>query len=257
MDLQLKNKIALVAGSSRGIGRSIAEALLREGCRVCVTGRDNASLKSASDALIQAWTADNVNAIAGDLTDSVVIHEALMAVANRWGAIDILVANLGSGSGKPGWQQDEAEWERIFRLNFFGGVRLAQAVIPQMKQSGGSIVFISSIVGVEATAAPLPYSAAKAALLNYSKNLARILAPDSIRVNSIAPGNILFPGGTWETHLANRREAVEQYIANEVPVKRFGTPDEIGSLAAYLCSPVSSFATGGCYIMDGGQTRRI
>ena len=257
MDLQISGKTALVAGSSRGIGRAIAEALLAEGCRVCLTGRDGDSLEAAREALARAHGAGRLHAIAGDFTDAAVIESAFREVIERWGGIDILVANLGTGSGKPGWQQDEAEWERLFRLNFFGSVRLAQAAIPHLKGRGGSILFVSSIVGVEATPAPLPYSAAKAALLNYSKNLSRIVAPDGIRVNSIAPGNILFPGGSWEKHLANRREAVEQYIAAEVPEKRFGAPEEIASLAAYLCSPVSGFATGGCYIMDGGQTRRI
>ncbi len=257
MDLQLKNKVALVAGSSRGIGRSIAEALLCEGCRVCVTGRNEADLDSTASALRHRWHADNVYAIAGDLTDLAVIEQVLGALTSQWGAIDCLVANVGTGSGKPGWEQEDSEWERLFRLNFLGSVRLAQAAIPEMRRNGGSILFISSIVGVEATAAPLPYSAAKAALLNYSKNLARMVAQDGIRVNSIAPGNVLFPGGTWERHLANRREAVEEYIATEVPVKRFGRPEEVASLAVYLCSGVSGFVTGGCYIVDGGQTRRI
>jgi 3-oxoacyl-[acyl-carrier protein] reductase len=123
--------------------------------------------------------------------------------------------------------------------------------------NGGSIVFISSIVGVEATPAPLPYSAAKAALLNYSKNLSRAVADKKIRVNSIAPGNILFPGGSWEKHLAARRASVEELIAKEVPQKRFGTPEEIAALATFLCSDVSGFATGACYVMDGGQTRSL
>jgi 3-oxoacyl-[acyl-carrier protein] reductase len=256
MDLQLSDQVAVVAGSSRGIGRAIAEALLREGCRVCITGRDEAVLRATTEALTREFN-ERVHSIAGDFADAAVIEQALGAVGGRWGALDILVANLGTGSGKPGWQQDESEWERLFRLNFFGSVRLAQAAISHMKPKGGAIVFISSIVGVEATPAPLPYSAAKAALLNYSKNLARLVAQDGIRVNSIAPGNILFPGGSWEKHLANRREAVDQYIAAEVPQKRFGAPQEIAALTAYLCSPVSGFATGGCYIMDGGQTRSI
>ncbi len=123
--------------------------------------------------------------------------------------------------------------------------------------NGGSIVFISSIAGMEAAGAPLPYSAAKAALLNYSKNLARAVADRKIRVNSIAPGNILFPGGSWEKHLAKNPAGVEAFIAKEVPQQRFGTPEEIAALAAFLCSGISAFATGACYVMDGGQTRTI
>jgi len=174
----------------------------------------------------------------------------------NWGDPDILVANLGTGRGKPGWRLDQEEWLRLFSHNFFGSVRLAQSAIPRMQARGGSILFVASIAAVEASPAPLPYSSAKAALVNYSKNLSRILAADNIRVNCIAPGNILFPGGSWEKHLSNRREEIEQYIAAEVPQKRFGTPEEVAELAGFLVSPVSSFATGGCYILDGGQTRR-
>jgi 3-oxoacyl-[acyl-carrier protein] reductase len=256
MDLQLTNRVALVAGSSRGIGKAIASALLREGCRVCITGRDSAALDAASQEL-RASSGDRVLAIAGDLTDKSVIDAALNSVQEKWAPPDILVANLGSGSGKPGWQLDEDEWQRLFNLNFFGSVRLAQAVIPKMESGGGNILFIASIVAVEATQAPLPYSSAKAALVNYSKNLSRVLARENIRVNCIAPGNILFPGGSWERHLEARREQIDHYIATEVPQKRFGTPEEIAEFAAYLVSPVSGFATGGCYIMDGGQTRTI
>jgi len=119
------------------------------------------------------------------------------------------------------------------------------------------VLFISSIVAVEATAAPLPYSAAKAALNNYAKNLARAFGAQKVRVNTIAPGNILFAGGSWERHLANRREAVEAMLKAEVPQGRFGTVEEIASLACYLCSPLAGFATGSCYVMDGGQTRSL
>ncbi len=93
--------------------------------------------------------------------------------------------------------------------------------------------------------------------MNYSKNLSRSVAADGIRVNCLAPGNILFDGGSWEQHLKARREEVERYISTEVPQKRFGTPEEIARFAAFLVSPNSKFATGGCYIMDGGQTRRV
>jgi len=256
MDLQLTNQVVFVAGSSRGIGRAIATTLLGEGCRVCVTGRDSVALDKTTQHL-RAEFGNNVISIPGDLTDTTVIESAFATVHQKWGGPDILIANLGSGKGTPGWQQENVEWERLFNLNFFGSVRLAQAVIPYLQPRGGSILFIASVVAVEATPAPLPYSAAKAALVNYSKNLSRTVATDGIRVNCLAPGNVLFDGGSWERHLKERREEVERYIATEVPQKRFGTPEEIARFAAYLVSPNSGFATGGCYIMDGGQTRRV
>ena len=144
-------------------------------------------------------------------------------------------------------------------MNFFAATRLAQHVLPLLlaNEQKGSILFISSIVAIEATPAPLPYSAAKAALNNYAKNLARQLGPQGVRVNTIAPGNIFFPGGSWERHLANQRESVELMLKAEVPMKRFGVPEEIASLAAFICSPHASFATGSCFVVDGGQTRRL
>ena len=257
MDLQLNGKVALVAGSSRGIGRAIAAALLREGCRVCITGRDDASLHLAGEEMAKSFGEEYILKLSGDLTDSKIIAGALGSVVKVCGSLDILIANVGSGSGKLGWDQSDAEWERLFNMNFFGSVRLAQTAIPHMQKRGGSIVFISSIVGVEATPAPLPYSAAKSALINYCKNLARAVAEYKIRVNCIAPGNIFFHGGSWERNLENRRESVMQYIASEVPLNRFGTPEEVADMTIFLASPVSGFVTGGCFIVDGGQTRTI
>jgi 3-oxoacyl-[acyl-carrier protein] reductase len=259
VDLMLKDQVAFVAGSSRGIGRAIAAALLNEGARVVLTGRDEHSLNDAREALEASHGENRVLAVAGDFGDAVVIAAAFEKTVERFGRIDHLIANLGTGSGKPGWEQDEQEWRRLFELNFFASTRLTQAVLPHLlaNETGGSILYISSIVAVEATAAPLPYSAAKAALVNYSKNLARQLGAQKVRVNTIAPGNIFFEGGNWERHLTNRREAVEQMLRVEVPQQRFGTPQEVASLACYLCSPLAGFTTGACYVMDGGQTRSL
>jgi len=259
MNLYLTGQVAFVAGSSRGIGKAIAAALLAEGASVVLTGRDEASLRAAEQELAMQAGEERILAVAGDFGDAVTIAGAFDRTVERFGRIDHLIANLGTGSGKPGWDQADEEWERLFELNFFASTRLTQAVLPRLlaNAEGGSILYISSIVAVEATPAPLPYSAAKAALVNYSKNLARMLGPKKIRVNTIAPGNIYFPGGSWERHLVNRREAVESMLQNEVPQQRFGTPEEIASLAAYLCSKQAAFATGGCFVMDGGQTRSL
>ena len=272
MDLYLENQVAFVAGSSRGIGKAIAAALLEQGARVVLTGRDESSLRATHDEFGKVHNPDRILALAGgDFTDNETIHEALEDAVQHFGRVDHLIANLGTGSGKPGWDQPEEEWTRLFEHNFFAAVRLTQAVLPHLLanstpareetsaagRANGSILYISSIVAVESTPAPLPYSAAKAALVNYSKNLARQLGPQKIRVNTIAPGNIFFPGGSWERHLNNRRDAVESMLQTEVPLRRFGAPEEIASLAAYLCSPLADFATGSCFVMDGGQTRTI
>jgi len=259
MDLKLTGQVAFVAGSSRGIGKAIAAALLAEGARVVITGRDEASLRAAQMDLTSAKTQDNLFAIRGDFADAATIGRAFERTVQHFGRLDHMIANLGTGSGKPGWDQSEDDWQRLFEANFFASTRLTQAALPHLlaNKDGGSVLYISSIVAVEATPAPLPYSAAKAALVNYSKNLARQLGAQKVRVNTIAPGNIFFAGGSWEKHLVNRRESVEAMLKNEVPQQRFGTPEEIASLAVYLCSPLAGFATGGCYVMDGGQTRAL
>ena len=257
MDLRLTDQVAFIAGSSRGIGRAIAAALLAEGANIVLTGRDGEVLNQTLNELATPENHHRLLAITGNFSDPDTIEDAYNLTVSRFGQIDHLIANLGTGSGKSGWQQDESEWIRLFDANFFSSVRLAQAVIPHLANRPSSILFISSIVAVEATSAPLPYSAAKAALNNYAKNLARQLAPQKIRVNTICPGNIFFPGGSWERHLDNRREQVERMLQTEVPQNRFGTPEEIASLAAYLCSPAAAFSTGSTYVMDGGQTRSL
>lgn len=259
MDMKLMDQVAFVAGSSRGIGRAIAAALLAEGARVVITGRDAASLETARGEMAALAGQERVLAIAGDFANAATIASAMERTVREFGQIDHLVANLGTGSGKPGWEQAEEEWERLFAMNFFASVRLTQAVLPHLlgNAEGGSVLYIGSIVGVEATPAPLPYSAAKAALKNYAKNLARQVGGQKIRVNTIAPGNIYFAGGSWERHLHARREQVEGMLRTEVPLGRFGTPEEIASLAVWLCSGQAGFATGGCYVVDGGQTRSV
>jgi 3-oxoacyl-[acyl-carrier protein] reductase len=228
--------------------------LLDEGARVCISGRDPVSLAEAERELSQRG---RVLAFDGDLSVPDQIAAAFERIHAEWAALDGLVCNLGTGSGGSGWKQSDEDWARLFRLNFQASASLAQGAIPMLVDRGGSIVFISSITGVEATPAPLAYSAAKAALLNYSKNLSRLVARQNIRVNCVAPGNIFFPGGSWERRLAQNREAVLESIQAEVPMGRFGTPEEIASVVAFLCSVHASFITGSCFVADGGQSRSI
>ena len=237
MDLELHDQVAFIAGSSRGIGKAIARRFLQEGARVVISGRDGGALADCEKELTAQFPAARIMTVPGDLTQPQPIRDALAQVRERWGRLDALVANIGSGRGTPGWQIEGSAWTESFETNFHGAVRLATEALPQMiAAKRGSIVVVSSIAGVESGPAPLPYSCAKSALIAYTKNLARQVAGSGVRVNTVAPGNIFFEGGSWETRLETHREAVLKYIADEVPMQRFGTPEEIADLVVFLCS---------------------
>jgi 3-oxoacyl-[acyl-carrier protein] reductase len=256
MDLELRGKSVFVAGSSRGIGQAIAAAFLSEGARVAISGRDPASLKATAESLLAASPGASLLPIPGDLTGETHCAAAIAAIVKEWSSLDILVANIGSGRGRPGWQYDSQEWSALYDINLFGSVGLIAQALPRMiSAKSGSILLVSSIAGIESTPAPLAYSGAKAALLNYTKNLSRQVAHEGIRVNAVAPGNVLFPGGSWEKHIANDPARVETYINAEVPMRRFGAPAEIADAVLFLSSPRASFITGACLVADGGQTR--
>ena len=258
MDLDLTDRVAFVAGSSRGIGKAVAAAFLAEGGRVVITGRDPTALELARAEMEAAHGGDRVLAIEGDLSTADVIRRALGFARDRWGRVDALVANIGNGRGTPGWRTPPEDWARLFEVNLWSTQRLVAEVLPGMIEArSGSITLISSITGIESTAAPLPYSAAKAALINYGKNLARQAGNHGVRVNSVAPGNVLFPGGSWERHLEQRHDEVMAMIRAEVPLQRFGRPEEIADLVVFLSSDRASFITGSCLVADGGQTRSL
>ncbi len=258
MDLRLEDKVVLVAGSSRGIGLATVRAFLAEGCRTVVTGRDSTALAQARASLESDFGHERLMASEGDLSDPEIINEVLGSIGDRWGPLDCLVANVGSGRGPLGWDLEESDWDRLFEANLSCSYRLVQKVLPEMIRSRhGSIVLVASIVGLESTRAPLPYSAAKAALVNYGKNVARQVGPFNVRVNCVAPGNILFPGGSWERHLAERRDEVLREVDEEVPLKRFGRVEEVADLIVFLSSDRAAFITGSCVVADGGQTRSM
>jgi 3-oxoacyl-[acyl-carrier protein] reductase len=253
VDLELTGKVALVAGSSRGIGLAVAEAFLREGASVVVTGRDADALAAAEADLAGG---ERVLAWCGDLRDPKSAEACVRAVQERFGRLDVLVANVGSGRGTLGWDVAPDEWLASLETNFLGSVELARLAAPQLRAAAGSIVFVASIAGLESIGAPAPYEAAKAALLAAAKSLSRSLAPE-VRVNCVAPGNVFFPGGRWEEIRSERPEMVDEMLRTQVPLRRFGSPEEIADAVLFLASPRAAFVTGSCLVVDGGQTRGI
>ena len=256
MDLNLRDKAVFIAGSSRGIGLAIARAFLREGARVGISGRRPGPLEEAKALLITGAGPDRVVAIPGDMTREADLDQALSLVEETFAGLDAVVANVGSGAARSGWDLTPDDWQSVLTVNLLGSMTLAgQALSRLTPRGGGSITLVSSIAGVEAINAPLGYSVAKAALLSAMKNLARQVGPQGVRVNAVAPGNVLFPGGSWERKLAERRDFFEEYIRTEVPLQRFGRPEEIADAVVFLASERASFITGACLVVDGGQTR--
>ena len=256
MDLQLGGKVAFIAGSSRGIGLAIGQAFLRKGANVVLSGRDATALQEAAAALVKTAAPSRVLTVAGDLTEPDEIHGAFNEITAAFGGVDVVVANIGSGTARTGWELSLEDWQVMLKTNLLGAMGLASAALPQLiARSGGSLTFISSIAGREAIDAPVTYSAAKAAIQGAVKSLSRLVATQGIRVNAVAPGNIRFPGGSWERQLAERPEQVDAYIRSEVPMRRFGQPEEVADAVVFLASPRSSFITGACLVVDGGQTR--
>jgi 3-oxoacyl-[acyl-carrier protein] reductase len=257
MDLQLKDKVIFVAGGSRGIGLGIVEACLREGARLAITARGEETLDATVERLSAEFGEDRIWARAGDMRETEVIEAALEAAETEVGPIWGAVANVGLHPCPPGFEVDDETWGAGFAQNLDASFRLSRAALRRMTARGeGSMLFISSIAGVEALGTPLTYGAAKAAVNHLSQELSKLAGSSNVRVNTIAPGNIIFPGGDWEARSTGpRADAWWRWIKREVPLQRFGTPEEIGSAAAFLLSPVSSFVTGLLMPVDGGQLR--
>lgn len=257
MELNLKDKISMVSGSSRGIGKAIAYGLLKEGAIVYLTGRNEETLSSTYNEFKPKF-ADRVFKFCGDLTRTEKIKELVTIVKNNHNKLDVVVANIGSGRSKTGWDLEDEQWNHSFEINFFSAVRLSRETLRIMsEQRSGSIIFISSIAGCEAITAPVQYSAAKAALLSYVKNTANLVASLGIRLNAVSPGNIYFEGGTWDVKMKENKDAVEKYIKDSVPMQRLGKAEEISDAVCFLSSHRASFITGANFVIDGGQIKRI
>ena len=255
MDLGLKGKVAMVTGASRGLGKAFARAFADEGARLSICARGADALEAAA-AELRAAGAD-VHAEAADITDAAQMDRFVANTVERLGGVDVLVNN--AGGARPGTLAELAEstWREAFELNFFSAVGMARRCAVQMEKRGrGAIVNISSIYGREA-GGTLTYNASKAALISFTKMLARELAIKNVTVNSIAPGSILYPGGNWERRFKQNPDFERDFISHEFPAARLGRPEEVAYAVVMLASPKASWITGACLPVDGAQGRSI
>ncbi|MDQ7816755.1 MAG: SDR family oxidoreductase [Melioribacteraceae bacterium] len=258
MDLQLKDKVVVITGSGQGLGKGIAEAFLKEGAKVTVTDILEERIKDVEKEFNKNYDSKKIHFYFGNLVEQTEIDKCVGSVISKFGKIDVLIANLGSGRGTVDWDIPEEDWNKMLDINFTGARRITSTVLPHMIKNGrGTVTFISSIAGVEIIGAPIHYSVAKAAVIAYAKGLSKKVAVKNIRVNIVCPGNIYFENGTWDHKIKENKQKVMEMLETKVPLKRFAAPEEIANLVAFISSEKMSFMTGSCLILDGGQTVTI
>jgi 3-oxoacyl-[acyl-carrier protein] reductase len=269
MDLGLDGQVVLLAGASRGIGLAAARAFAQEGSRIALMARDAAHLREAARETSEARRlvaapgsapvdeGPEVLAVAGDATRVQDAKRAVRETIDRFGRIDVLVTLVGGSRGHPGIEAPEADWDAVLASNLRAAVTMTRWVVPSMKERrSGALIHVSSIFGREWGGAA-SYMAAKAALIAYSKSCARELAPHGIRVNSVAPGSTLFPGGSWDRRRQADPAGIEAFVARELPLGRFGRPEEVAAAIVFLASKPASLLIGACLNVDGGQSRSL
>ena len=256
MDLQLHGKVAIVTGSSRGLGLASARALAGEGCLVTLCARNPDTLREAALEVAQhAHDREATLAVAADVSTYAGAETVVEQTLARFGRVDILVNNVGKAGGGDIVSTLDAEWQGALDQTLFPAIRMSRLVVPHMRKAkSGVILMIASIWGRE-SGGRMTYNAVKAAEISLAKAMAQQLAPDQIRVNSIAPGSTIFEGGSWWKRQQEDPKGIAEFIARELPFGRFGRPEEIGDVVAFLASPRASWITGACITVDGGQSR--
>jgi 3-oxoacyl-[acyl-carrier protein] reductase len=254
VDLSLDNKIAIVTGGSRGLGLASARALAAEGCKVTICAR-GAERLAAAQAELEAVAPGRVAAIQADVATLAGVELVIDRTVEAFGGVDILVNNVGRAGGSTLLETSDADWQAAIDETLFPAIRTSRLAVPHMRaRGGGAILIIASIYGREA-GGRMTYNAVKAAEISLAKALATQLAPMNIRVNSVAPGSIMFPGGSWHARQQADPEGIAEFVRRELPFGRFGRPEEIGNVVAFLASDKASWISGASIVVDGCQSR--
>jgi len=261
MDLQLNDRLALVSGSTAGIGFAIANGLAREGARVIVNGRTDDRVKTAMERIRSHNAGAKLEGIAVDLGSAAGADE----VIRRFPEVDVLVNNLGIFEPKPFEQISDQEWFRFFEVNVMSGVRLSRAYLPLMKKRNwGRIVLISSESGIQIPAEMIHYGVTKTAQIALARGIAETCAGTGVTCNAVLPGPTASEGvndfvGSLASQGGQTHEQVEkEFFEKARPtslLKRFATPDEVAAMVVFICSPVSAATNGAALRVDGGVVR--
>ncbi len=252
MDLGLAGKVALVTGSSRGIGRGIASRLVEEGADVVYCARGAEALE---EAVACAPGPGGAFGVVADVSSEAGAAAVVAAAASVFGGLDIVVNNVGGSGARSFEGMDAHDLEDVLGRNLFPALHVSRAALPALRERGGGVIaMIASIWGREAGGGP-GYNVAKAAEISLAKAMAGALAGEAIRVFSVAPGSTLFPGGSWERRLRDDPEGMAAFVERELPWGRLGTVDEIADVVAFLVSERASWVVGTCVTVDGGQSR--
>jgi 3-oxoacyl-[acyl-carrier protein] reductase len=256
VNLGLAGKVAIVTGGSRGLGFASAKALAAEGASVAICGRTPSTLDRAAAQLAEVGgDVSRVLAVEADVSRERDLRRLVDETVSRFGGVDVLVNNVGLGKGGGLMDTPDDVWQQAFDQTLFPAIRASRLVVPHMQQrGGGAILLIASIWGRE-SGGRMTYNAVKAAEISLGKALAQQLAASNIRVNSIAPGSILFEGGSWHQRQQADPEGIARFIETDLPLGRFGRADEVGDVVAFLASSRASWVSGACVTVDGCQSR--
>jgi len=255
MDLSLAQKVAIVTGSSRGLGFASAAALASEGCRVTLCARGPEQLNAAAMILNTSGRPVDLLAVSADVSTPHGAADVVQRTLDAFGRIDILVNNVGKAGGGDIVATSDEEWQSALDQTLFPAIRMSRVVVPHMREAGGGVILmIASIWGRE-SGGRMTYNAVKAAEISLAKAMAQQLARDNIRVNCLAPGSISFEGGSWWKRQQEDPAGIEEFVKREIPMGRFGRPEEVGDVVAFLASPRASWITGACITVDGGQSK--
>lgn len=261
MNLELNNQSVLITGSERGIGRGIADGFLKEKALTILSGRNETVLNDTSEEFSNLYGKEKVLKFLGDLQDVETLDTLHDFIMDKVGSLNHLVCNIGSGESIPLLNEDVSEFQRMLDINLLNAVGVVNKLYPLLEKSASkdgffpSITFVGSICGIETLGCPVAYASAKSALVSYAKNISFPLGRKGIRVNVVSPGNIMFPGSTWEKKISEDPDKVDAMLKNEVPLQCFGDVKDVANAIVFLASKRAKFINGANFVIDGGQTR--